>query len=91
MSKYGNFGQFWGPVSSFDHIFVFFGYENAGIGERIMLLCGMVQKLLSSEVMPIYGHTRWYAHIWAYENCHIRAPEWDRSIIFWPIPPFSHL
>ena len=30
-------------------------YENGGIGEKIMLLFSLVQKLLSIEVMPIYG------------------------------------
>ena len=54
-TKYGNFRQFWGPKSSFDKIFEFFGYENGGVGEKIMLLSSLVQKLLSIEVMPIYG------------------------------------
>ena len=47
-TKYGHFRQFWEPKSSF-------GYENGGKRETIMLLSSLVQKLLSIEVMPIYG------------------------------------
>ena len=60
LTKYGHSGQLWGPMSRFYHIFVFFGYKrdkNGGIGEKVMLLSGSFQKLLSSEVMPIYGLT----------------------------------
>ena len=77
LTKYGHLSQFWGPMSRFDHIFVFFGYKNEGIGEKIMLLSCSAQKLSSDQVMPIYGHTCWYVHIWAYENCPYLSP-WMR-------------
>ena len=46
-------------MSRFDHIFVFFGYENGGVGEKNYVAIWFRSKvILSGEVMPIYSHTR---------------------------------